>query len=133
MSTTTPESTPLVSNRLVLAVVWAAATLSYVGLLAVGREVAAVGAFALVAAVAVGYRRLAGVRFDERDADVVTTASGYAVQVFGVTSGVVFPALVLANGLGYYSWTAFTAGIATTVAAFFLVWGVALAVVRARR
>ena len=133
MSTTNTTPSRLVSNRLVFVALWAAAACSYAGLLALGREVAAAGAFALFAVVAVGYRRLAGVPVDERDADGMATASGHAVHVFGVSSAVVFPALVLASGLGYYTWDAFTGGVATTVAAFFLLWGVTIAVVRARR
>ncbi|WP_435062599.1 hypothetical protein [Halobaculum sp. EA56] len=120
-------------SRLAYVALWAAATLAYVGLLVLDLRIAAVGAFAALAVAAVGYRRVAGVRFDERDTDVLATASGYAVRVLGLTSAVVFPALVLASGLGYYTWDAFAAGAATTVAAFFLVWVAAIAVVRRRR
>ncbi|QZP38808.1 hypothetical protein [Halobaculum magnesiiphilum] len=120
-------------NRLAYVAVWATATLAYVALLTLGREIAAAGAFVLLAAVAVGYRRFAGVRFDERDTDVLETASGYTIRVLGLTSAVVFPALVLASGLGYFTWTAFAAGVATTVAAVFLLWVAAVAVVRAGR
>ncbi|MXR39787.1 hypothetical protein GRX01_00215 [Halobaculum sp. WSA2] len=133
MTTTHATHDGSVSNRLAYVALWAAATLAYVGLLVVGREIAAVGSFALLAVVAVGYRRVADVRLDERDTDVLATASGHAVRVFGLTSAVVFPALALASGLGHYTWSAFAAGAATTVTAFFLVWVAAIAVVRGRR
>lgn len=41
----------------------------------------------------------------------------------GVASAVVFPALVAADGLGYFTWTGLTTGIALTVAGVYLVFG----------
>jgi hypothetical protein len=42
----------------------------------------------------------------------------------GLASAVFFPGLVAADGLGYYSWSEFTTGIAMTVAGVFVVFGV---------
>jgi hypothetical protein len=44
--------------------------------------------------------------------------------ILGMASAVVFPALVAADGLGYFTWTALTAGGAVTVAGIFVVFGV---------
>lgn len=41
----------------------------------------------------------------------------------GLVSAVFFPGLVAADGLGYYTWSEFTAGIAMTVAGVFVVFG----------
>lgn len=43
--------------------------------------------------------------------------------VLGIASAVVFPALVAAEGLGYFTWTALTAGVALTVAGVYVVFG----------
>lgn len=112
---------------------WAAATAAYVGLVVVDARIAAVGAFALLGLAAVAYARVGGVRFDERDEAVLNAASGYAIRTFGLASAVVFPALVLASGLGYYSWTPFAAGVSATVTALFVLWVGCVAVLRGRR
>ncbi len=43
--------------------------------------------------------------------------------VLGIASAVGFPALVAADGLGYFTWTGLTAGVALTVAAVYVVFG----------
>jgi uncharacterized membrane protein len=112
---------------------WAVAALGYVALLLVDRPLAAAGAFAVIAAVAVGYGRVGGVRFDERDADVYRAASARTVQALGIVSAVAFPALGVASALGYYEWTAFAAGVGATVTVVFVVWVGMLVAARAGR
>ncbi len=43
--------------------------------------------------------------------------------VLGIASAVVFPALVAADGLGYFTWTGLTTGVAFAVAGVYLVFG----------
>lgn len=133
MSTTTASDTGPVSPRLLFVGLWAATALAYVALLLVDRPLAAAGAFAVGAVVAVGYGRAGNVRFDERDADVYRAASARTVQALGVASAVAFPALVVASALGYYEWTPFVAGVGATVAAVFLLWAGLLVAARASR
>lgn len=45
------------------------------------------------------------------------------LAVLGIASAVVFPGLVAADGLGYFTWTSLTAGIAFTVAGVYVVFG----------
>ena len=52
----------------------------------------------------------------------------------GVVSAVVFPGLVAADGLGYFSWTALTTGVAFSVAGLFGLFGlVSLAILLRER
>jgi len=44
--------------------------------------------------------------------------------VVGLTSAVVFPALVAASGLGYFTWTPLMAGIGFAVAGLFVLYGI---------
>jgi uncharacterized membrane protein len=129
---TANDSGPI-SKRLVYVGLWLTAGLSYGGLLVVDRGILAVAAFAVFGVAAVAYQRLGGVRFDERDGEVLGYASAYTIQIVGLTSAVTFPALVVAETLGYYEWTPFTAGISVSVVALFLLWGVMLLLVRSRR
>jgi len=44
--------------------------------------------------------------------------------VVGLTSAVVFPALVAASGLGYFTWTPLVAGVGFAVAGLFVLYGI---------
>jgi hypothetical protein len=44
-------------------------------------------------------------------------------SVLGLTAAVVFPGLVAASGLGYFTWTPLTAGVGLAVAAVFVLYG----------
>lgn len=46
------------------------------------------------------------------------------LAVVGLSSAVVFPVLVAASGLGYFSWTPLSAGVAFTIAGLFGLYGV---------
>jgi hypothetical protein len=48
-----------------------------------------------------------------------------ALWALGMAAAVGFPALVAADGLGYFSWSGLTAGIAFAVAGLYAVFGVA--------
>jgi len=133
MSTSTLSDSRLVSPRLLFVGLWAVAAASYTALLLLDRPLAAAGAFVAVGAAAVAYERVGGVRFDERDTALYETAAARTVQVLGVVSAVAFPSLVAASALGYYEWTAFTAGVGATVAAVFALWLVMLVAARATR
>jgi hypothetical protein len=50
-------------------------------------------------------------------------AADVTLAVVGVASGVVFPGLVLAAGLGYFRWTPVAAGIAFSVAGLYALYG----------
>lgn len=122
MSTSTaPDSRP-VPPRLLFVGLWAVAAASYTALLLLKQPLAAAGTFVGGAVAAVTYQRVGGVRFDERDTALYETAAARTVQVLGVVSGVAFPSLVAASALGYYEWTAFTAGVGATVAGVFVLW-----------
>jgi uncharacterized membrane protein len=132
-SNTTATDSGLVSNRLVYVGLWLTAGLSYGGFLAFDRGVLAVAAFVLFGGAAVVYERVGDVRFDERDGEVLGYASSYTIQIVGILSALLFPALVLARALGHYEWTPFVGGVAATVAVVFVLWGAMLLLVRARR
>jgi hypothetical protein len=46
------------------------------------------------------------------------------LALVGMSAAVVFPALVAADGLGYFAWSGLTTGIAFSVAGLFAVYGV---------
>jgi len=50
-------------------------------------------------------------------------AADVTLAVVGVASGVVFPGLVLAAGLGYFRWTPVAAGVAFSVAGLYALYG----------
>jgi hypothetical protein len=53
-----------------------------------------------------------------------TTPGDKTLWALGIASAVGFPALVAADGLGYFTWSALTVGIAFTVAGFYVVFGI---------
>lgn len=50
-------------------------------------------------------------------------AGDTTLAVVGIASGIVFPGLVLAAGLGYFTWTPLAAGVAFSVAGLYAVYG----------
>jgi uncharacterized membrane protein len=129
---TTTHHTRIGSPRTTYVGLWVLAAVGFTALLLLGQRLAAVGVFAAASVAAVAYQYAGDVRFDERDDAVVTAASARTVQAVGLASAIVFPALVAASALGYYQWTPFMAGVATTVAAVYLLWAGLLLVTRAR-
>ncbi|WP_246983318.1 hypothetical protein [Halorientalis marina] len=130
---TTTERIRIGSPRTTYVSLWIVAALGFTGLLLLGRQLAAVGVFALAALAAVAYQRVGDVRFDERDDEVLRTAGANTIGTVGIASAVVFPSLVVANALGYYEWTPFMAGVGVTIAAIYLLWLGTLLVARANR
>lgn len=51
------------------------------------------------------------------------SAADVTLAVVGISAAVVFPGLVAADGLGYFTWSGLTTGIAFSVAGLFLVYG----------
>ena len=51
------------------------------------------------------------------------TPAGITLTLIGLASAVVFPALVAADGLGYFTWTPLTVGVALSVAVLYAVYG----------
>lgn len=50
-------------------------------------------------------------------------AGDTTLALVGIASGIVFPGLVLAAGVGYFSWTPLAAGVAFSVAGLYAVYG----------
>ncbi|WP_435095881.1 DUF2178 domain-containing protein [Halarchaeum sp. P4] len=88
------------------------------------RPLVGVGVYALgmVGAVAVQYRSDA-VLYDERDRAHARTAADLTLRLFGYTAAVVFPALTVAWGLGYFDWPAWSVALAFATAALYLTYG----------
>lgn len=130
MSTESLSTEAVGRYRLAYVGTWLAATAAYVLALVAGEVLLGVAAFGVGALLAVGLQWRRPVRFDERDAAVIETASARTVQVVGLVSGVGFPSLAAAGALGYYEWTPFAAGVASTVTALFALWALFLLVAR---
>lgn len=71
----------------------------------------------------------AGVILQSRSEDDSTgslrprTPAGITLTLIGLASAVVFPALAAADGLGYFTWTPLTVGVALSVAVLYAVYG----------
>ncbi|WP_424016862.1 hypothetical protein ACOZ4N_13360 [Halorientalis pallida] len=91
------------------------------GLLAPTRPLVGAAVYAVAALLA------AAVRFATDDgSDTPNRARSPAdttLAVGGLAAAVVFPGLVAATGLGYFTWTPLTAGIGLTIAAVFVLYG----------
>lgn len=94
-------------------------------LLSQSRPLVAVGGYALLVGTAGVGVFVAGLDAERSGGAVHTWAAGdLTLAVVGIVSGVVFPGLVLAAGLGYYSWTPLATGVAFSVAGLYAVYGV---------
>lgn len=95
------------------------------GILSATRPLAGVAGYVLFGAPAalIRFRRDAGDADDSRS----RTPAESTLTLIGLASAVVFPALVAADGLGYYSWTPVTVGIAVSVAVLYAVYGIVTA------
>jgi hypothetical protein len=95
------------------------------GTLSATRPLAGVAGYILFGgpAAIIRFRRDAGTVGDSRP----RTPAESTLTLIGLASAVVFPALVAADGLGYYSWTPVTVGIAVSVAVLYAVYGVVTA------
>jgi hypothetical protein len=82
----------------------------------------AVGGYALLIGTAVVV--LYGADSDSVPEDEDSTAADITLALVGITSAVVFPGLVAADGLGYFTWTPLAGGVALSVAALYAVYGV---------
>ena len=90
--------------------------LTYVGLWALGT----VAFFTFGAAATALYGTSEAILFDERDAEILRTASTNTIQVYG--SAIVFPVVSALAGLGYISFPLWLAPVGLFVAGLFLVW-----------
>lgn len=93
-------------------------------LLSQSRPLVAVGGYVLLIGTAGVGLFLVGQDSDRSDREVHTWAAGdVTLAVVGIASGVVFPGLVLAAGLGYFTWTPLAAGVGFSVAGLYAVYG----------
>lgn len=67
--------------------------------------------------------RTTGGETSKSEAFRAATAGDKTLWALGMVSAVGFPALVAADGLGYFSWSGVTAGIALAVAGVYIVFG----------
>jgi len=92
------------------------------GVFAATRPLVGVAAYVVAAAAAlVLWRRTDSTAAAGDDSE--PSPAEATLGVLGVASAVVFPALVAADGLGYFAWTELTAGIALAAAGTFVVFG----------
>jgi uncharacterized membrane protein len=99
-----------------------------------GRPLVGVGAYVVAMAAVVGAQLQANAPvFDERDERISKEAASRTLTVFGIASGVVFPALTVAWGLGAFEWQPWISAIALFVAVLFLTYGGFTAVVSRQR
>jgi len=97
------------------------------------RPLVAVGGYAMLIGTAGLGLYVTGRDSDQSDDGIQNWAAGdITLALVGMASGVVFPGLVLAAGLGYFSWTPLAAGIAFAVAGLYAVYGVVALSRRAR-
>ncbi|PSQ42651.1 DUF2178 domain-containing protein [Halobacteriales archaeon SW_7_68_16] len=97
------------------------------------RPFVAVGGYAILTGTAGLALYVAGGDFGQSDDGIQKRAAGdVTLALIGMASAVVFPGLVLAAGLGYFTWTPLAAGIAFAVAGLYAVYGVVALSQRAR-
>lgn len=97
------------------------------------RPLVAVGGYAMLIGTAGLGLYVTGRDSGQSDDGIQNWAAGdITLALVGMASGVVFPGLVLAAGLGYFSWTPLAAGIAFAVAGLYAVYGVVALSRRAR-
>lgn len=97
------------------------------------RPLVAVGGYAMLIGTAGLGLYVTGRDSGQSDDGIQNWAAGdITLALVGMASGVVFPGLVLAAGLGYFSWTPLAAGIEFAVAGLYAVYGVVALSRRAR-
>ena len=107
-------------RRLTYAGLWVLGMVAFVGLTFVGLTV---GGYPALGAVAVALHGASeSILFDERDAEILETASMNTIQVLSYGSAIVFPIVSALAGLGYVSFPLWLAPIGLFVAGLFLVW-----------
>jgi hypothetical protein len=106
------------------ALLFGAAALS-LGMLSPSRPLAGVAGYVLLggAGAVVRSRSGAGPSSDARP----QTPAGVTLALIGLASAVVFPALVTAEGLGHFTWTPLSTGVALAVAVLYAIYGVVAA------
>jgi len=110
---------------------WLAGTVAFVALIVAGYPVVGAVAFGVAAFVAIGlHGQYGGPLFDERDAEIIETASANTISVFGIASAVVFPTMTALHALAVYQWPGWLTPIAWFVTALYLVWGLNLLLAR---
>lgn len=116
MATTTHSTT----DRLpaVQGLLWAVGALA-LGVFAATRPLVGVGVYVVAVGGALGHAAVTG-RYPERRAE---TPADRTLALVGMASAVVFPALTAAYGLGMFTWTPLTAGVAFSVAGLFALYG----------
>jgi hypothetical protein len=94
-------------------------------LLSQSRPLVAVGGYALLIGTAGVGLFVTGVDVERSGRPAHAWAAGdLTLAVVGIASGVAFPGLVLAAGLGYFTWTPLATGVAFSVAGLYAVYGV---------
>lgn len=93
-------------------------------LLSQTRPLVAVGGYAILIGTASVGLFFTGPDSDRSKQNLQAWAAGdITLASVGIVSGVVFPGLVLAAGLGYFTWTPVGAGVAITVAGLYAIYG----------
>jgi hypothetical protein len=93
------------------------------GVFSASRPLIGVAVYAVAWVVALFVWRTTGGQTTKAEEFRAATPGDKTLWALGMASAVGFPALVAADGLGYFTWSELTAGIALTVAGFYLVFG----------
>lgn len=120
-------------SRLTYVGIWAGGTVAYVALALAGYPAVAGGVFLLAGALAVGYQRRTDALFDERDDDILRTASANTMATVGLAAALFFPGMAVLAGLDVVAWPEWLTPVALFVAALYALWGLQVALARARR
>lgn len=119
-------------NRLTYIGLWALAAVAAVVLPVSGYPVAGAVAFFILGGATFALGRPESI-FDERDADIIREASANTIQVLGISSAVVFPAVSVLAALGYIEFPPWLGFIGLFVALLFALWVGFLLLARHRR
>jgi hypothetical protein len=98
---------------------WAVGAIA-LGVFAATRPLVGVGVYVVAVAAALG---LAAATGEYPDTVGEGTAADRTLALVGMASAVVFPALTAAYGLGQFTWTPLSAGVALSVAGLFTLYG----------
>lgn len=93
------------------------------GVFSASRPLVGVAVYAVALTGALLLWRTTGGEISKTEEFGAATPGDKTLWALGMASAVVFPALVAADGLGYFSWSGLTAGIALAVAGLYAVFG----------
>ena len=120
-------------NRLLFFGLLAAAFITMLGLMISGFPAVAAVAFFILVGTATALRGIDDSMFDERDTEIVRTASSNTIAVLSLSSAIFFPTMTLLTALGYTEWPRWLTIVGVFDAVLFVVWLSTLLLARYRR